>query len=160
MTKLPVSVKVVGVLQMRMNKSAFYILSFTWGLPLTLMGCLVAGVLVCLGYRPKKFGYSYYFEIGTDWGGLELGLFFLTDTSPTHHLKCHEFGHGLQNCLYGIFMIPIVCIPSAIRYWYREVIWRISPKKYYSLPEEYDAIWFEGQATNWGIKMINIIKVL
>lgn len=157
--RLPVSEKADGALQMRMNKVAFYILSLTWGLPLTLIGCLVAGVLMCLGYRPKKFGYSYYFEIGTDWGGLEMGLFFLTEKFPAKTLCAHEFGHGIQNCLYGIFMIPLVCIPSAIRYWYREVIWRISPKKYYSLPE-YDAIWFEGQATKWGTKMINKIKVL
>lgn len=134
---------------MKINKTAFYILSFTWGLPLTLIGCLVAGVLVRLGYRPKKFGYCYYFEVGTDWGGLELGLFFITDKFPTEELKAHEFGHGIQNCLYGFFMIPIVCIPSAIRYWYREFIWHTNKQRWFKLPE-YDAIWFEHQATEWG----------
>lgn len=158
MTRLLASEKVDGVLQMRMNKAAFYILSFTWGLPLTLIGCLVAGALMCLGYRPKKFSYSFYFEVGDNWGGVELGIFFITDTSPTHHLKCHEFGHGLQNCIYGIFMIPLVCIPSAMRYWYREIIWYTDRKKYNQLPD-YDAIWFEGQATKWGTQMMNKIKV-
>lgn len=151
MIRLSVSAKADGGLQMRMNKTAFYILSFTWGSPLTLIGCLVAGVLMCLGYRPKKFGYSYYFEIGTDWGGLEMGVFFLTEKFPTKGMCAHEFGHGVQNCLYGFFMIPLICIPSAIRYWYREIIWHISKQKYCHLPDYY-SIWFEHQATQWGVK--------
>ena len=46
----------------------------------------------------------------------------------------------------------VICIPSAIRYWYREL-------KYYRkglYPEtDYDSIWFEGQATKWGNKVYN-----
>lgn len=139
---------------MKINKIAFYILSFTWGLPLTLIGCLVAGILMFLGYRPKKFGYCYCFEVGVDWGGLEFGLFFITNKFPEEELKAHEFGHGIQNCLYGFFMIPLVCIPSAIRYWYRELIWHTNKQQWFKLPE-YDAIWFEGQATKWGLKNIS-----
>lgn len=41
----------------------------------------------------------------------------------------------------------VIAIPSMIRYWYREIIWRKDRQKYYQLPK-YDAIWFEGQATN------------
>ena len=136
---------------MKINKTAFYILSFTWGLPLTLIGCLVAVVLHCLGYRPKKTGYGYCFEVGHDWGGLELGVFFITEKDASLALKVHEFGHGVQNCVYGLFMIPLICLPSAIRYWYREIIWHISEQKYRHLPDYY-SIWFEHQATQWGIK--------
>ena len=91
MTRLSASERADGVLQMKINKITFYILSFTWGLPLTLIGCLVAGVLMCLGYRPKSFGYSYYFEIGTGWGGLEMGMFFRTEKLPTKEIRTHEF---------------------------------------------------------------------
>ena len=40
-------------------------------------------------------------------------------------------------------MIFIVMIPSAVRYWYREYIYRKDRERYYKLPD-YDAIWFEG----------------
>ena len=33
----------------------------------------------------------------------------------------------------------VVCIPSAIRYWYREFIWYFNREKFNKLPE-YDAI--------------------
>ena len=101
------------------NKCLFYLLSFTWGLPMTLIGCIVAVVLLVTGHRPKKWGYCYCFEIGKGWGGLELGPFFLTNQNPTEHTKNHEHGHAFQNCKFGFIMPFIVSIPSAIRYWYR-----------------------------------------
>ena len=83
------------------SKKLYYFLSFTWGLPLTLVGCIVALVLLCLGYRPEKFCYCWHFKVGKNWGGLELGIIFITDDTSTLHIKCHEFGHGLQNCYWG-----------------------------------------------------------
>lgn len=130
-----------------MNRFTFYLLSFTWGLPLTIVGCVVALFLMMTGHKPKRWGYCWYFEIGENWGGLELGVVFLTQKHPTKHLKDHELGHGIQNCYYGFFMPFIVCIPSAMRYWYREYITRIKPE--IILPP-YDSIWFEGQATRLG----------
>lgn len=127
-----------------MKKTTFYILSFTWGLPLTLVGLLVAAVLRIAGKRPKRWGYCYYFEVGKGWGGLELGLIFLTDSTPFEHTKCHEHGHAIQNCFFGPFMPFIVSIPSAIRYWWRHFTKATTP---------YDAIWFEGQATRLGKKL-------
>lgn len=103
-----------------MNKFLFYLLSFTWGLPMTLIGLLVALVLVITGHKPKKYGYCLHFEVGEHWGGLELGVVFLTDKTPSTHTKNHEHGHGLQNCFFGPLMPFIVSIPSAYRYWLRE----------------------------------------
>ena len=68
------------------NKCLFYLLSFTWGLPLTLVGCVVAIVLLITGHKPKKWGYCYYFEIGKNWGGLELGPFFLVNKDASNHI--------------------------------------------------------------------------
>ena len=131
-----------------MKKSLFYVLSFTWGIVLTLIGLIVAGVLLCMGKKPKKWGWCYYFEIGEGWGGLELGIIFLTSKNPSTHTKCHEFGHAIQNCYFGILMPFLVCIPSAIRYWYR----RIRRSKGLKNKTAYDEIWFEGQATRLGYK--------
>lgn len=145
--------------QYRLSAIIFYALSFTWGLPLTLIGCVVAVVLRCCGYLPHKWGYCWYFEVGKSWGGLELGIFFIKGRNDSVSVKNHEFGHGLQNCIYGFLMIPLICIPSAIRYWYRELIYKIDQEKYFNLPE-YDDIWFEGQATKWGEKYMAKLRGL
>lgn len=136
------------------NKFLFYFLSFTWGLPLTLIGCLVALVLLMMGYRPQKWGYCYYFEVGDNWGGLEFGVIFLVNKNASKHIRNHELGHGIQNCYFGPSMPFVICIPSAIRYWYREYIVRSGQKKYYELPD-YDNIWFESSATKLGTEFIN-----
>lgn len=133
-----------------MSKRVFYILSFTWGLPMTLVGCLVAMVLLILGHKPKKWGYCYYFEVGEGWGGLELGMFFLCNKNPTEHIKNHETGHSLQNCVLGPLMPFAVCIPSAIRYWYRAIRQKIGkPCK-----TKYDDFWVEGSATRIGTEFM------
>jgi hypothetical protein len=59
----------------------------------------------------------------------------------------HEFGHSLQNCYIGP-MMPFISIASAIRYWYREILfWEGIP---YENMSDYDDIWFEGTATYLG----------
>lgn len=139
-----------------MNKQLFTLLSFTWGLPLTLIGTCVATVLMALGYKPYEFGYCMQFRVGKSWGGLNLGYFcFICEDAPERTPK-HEFGHALQNCYYGIFTPFIVTIPSAIRYWY----YMIKRAQGTPITTPYDAIWFEGQATEWGYKEIEKISKL
>lgn len=130
-----------------MKKTLFYILSFTWGLPMTLIGLISACVLLCMGYKPKRYGCCLHFIVGENWGGLNLGIVFLTDSKDEEHTKAHEHGHALQNCVYGFITPFIVHIPSAIRYWYRELKYKSIPA-----PTPYDAVWFERQATEWGTK--------
>lgn len=127
-------------------KKLFYIMSLTWGLPLTLVGLMVASVLLVCGYKPKKHGYCYYFEVGGGWGGLNLGIIFLTSKTSSLHTKNHEHGHAIQNCIFGFFMPFVVTIPSAIRYWYRE----IRKRKGLENKTDYDNAWFEGNATKMG----------
>ena len=58
----------------------------------------------------------------------------------------HEYGHSIQNLWWGWLMPFVICIPSAVRYWYREIRYAIGkPPK-----TKYDDIWFEGQATKLG----------
>ena len=127
-----------------------YFLSFTWGLPFTLVGLIVALVFRMFGHRSKKFALVRFFEIGKNCGGFNLGLFFVTSQNSTFKLRCHEFGHAIQNCMFGPLTPFIICIPSVIRYWYREL-------HYYRRGKEpktdYDDIWFEGQATRLGMSI-------
>ena len=138
-----------------MKPFLFYLLSFTWGLPMTLVGCVVATALRVSGHRPKRWGLCWYFEVGENWGGLELGVFFLVNRRSSRHTRCHELGHALQNCVFGPLMPLIVSIPSAVRYHYR--LFLIRGVGVTRLPS-YDAIWFEGQATRWGEKIIKTFK--
>lgn len=132
----------------------FYILSFTWGFIMSFIGLWPILVLACMK-RVHVFHGRLYGVIGKDWGGVELGCFFLVSKSCENddHVRAHECGHGLQNIIFGPFMPFIVCIPSAVRYWYREIIWRKDRERYWTLPD-YDAIWFEGWATKLGKQYI------
>ena len=131
-----------------MNKQTFWFLSCTWGIIVTLIGAMVFAALCAFGYRPRRNIYGYAIEIGKGWGGLEMGPFCLVGADPSQHTLNHEFGHGVQNCYFGPFMI-FISLASAIRYWYREYLVRVKKIKYSDLPP-YDSIWFEGQATNIG----------
>ena len=131
-----------------MNKINFYLLSFTWGLPLTLIGCITAVILLAAGHKPKRYGYCWHFEVGERWGGVNFGAVFITAKNPSAHTKKHEHGHAIQNCYFGILTPFIVTIPSAMRYWYR----RLTPHKKHA---PYDSIWFEAQATEIGNRFFN-----
>lgn len=136
-----------------MNKKTFYTASFTWGLPMTLCGLVVALSLMAAGHRPKRFLWGWCFEVGERWGGLNLGIVIFCEKGSSDRLKCHEFGHSLQNCLWGIFTPFVVHIPSAMRYWvYETKAARVKElKPYYS-------VWYEDQATRWGTKYYNKMK--
>ena len=135
-----------------MGKKAYYTLSFTWGLPLTLIGLIVGLVLMVFGFKPKKWLHGYYFEVNEKFAGLNLGVVFLCSNNCSTYVKNHEFGHGLQNCKYGLFTIFIVHLPSIVRHWYR----RIRIKKGLENKTNYYDIRFEKQASDWGTKAYEI----
>ena len=129
----------------------YWIISLTWGGIMTGIGLIVSIVLLLTGHKPRKFGPNIYFVVGDQWGGLELGGFFLVSHYSSIDTIYHEAGHGIQNLIWGPLMPFVISIPSAIRYWYREYLIRSGKKKTSELPP-YDSIWFEGQATRWGKK--------
>ena len=106
-------------------------------------------MLIPFGHYHTFHG-RWYKIIGNGWGGVSLGCFFLCgEDCQTDYLMSHECGHGLQNIIFGPLFPFLIAIPSAIRYWYQEIRYKKG------LPNKsYDAIWFEGQATNWGQKYI------
>lgn len=132
----------------KMKPWLFYTLSFTWGIVMSLIGCAVSLIMLIIGKKPKRNQYGWYFEIGREWGGCELGCMCLTSSNPSQHTLDHEFGHGIQNCYFGPFMI-FISLASAARYWYREYQTRVKHIPYSDLPD-YDSVWFEGQASQVG----------
>lgn len=115
---------------------------------MTLAGLLTALVLMIAGYKPKRWGHCIYFEIGKHWGGFNLGMVFLRDTTSVQKsINDHELGHGIQNCYFGFLTPFLVTFPSIIRYWYQTIL---EKKGRQDKLKPYDAIWFEGQATRAG----------
>ena len=123
----------------------YYILQFTWGIPMNLVGCVVALVLVCCGKKAYRYGWNYCFELNVNFG-LELGIFFIAPVGGSTHTKNHEHGHAIQNIYFGPFAIGMVSAPSAIRFWVRE----LKRKMGHPPKTKYDDAWFEGQATASG----------
>lgn len=130
----------------KIAKQLYWILSCTWGILMTLAGALVACWLMCKGFVPEKNQYGWVFKVGSGWGGLSLGPIALVSYNSSQHTLNHEFGHSIQNCAYGPFMV-LITLASAARYHYRN--WISKHKPTVTLPP-YDAIWFEGEATEIG----------
>lgn len=98
----------------------FYILSFTWGAIMSIIGGIVGLILTIMGHKPQRLGHIIYWQVGQGWGGVELGCFFICCKNCGNHTKWHEAGHGIQNTWFGPLMPFVICLPSCIRYWIRE----------------------------------------
>ena len=146
-----------------MNKWLYYITQWTWGLPLNIFGAIVFVISFLINCIYKMFNkgkdlvffnkYKLAVEIVIPWnfGGLELGMFFLRGRA-NESIRAHEYGHSIQNMWWGPLFIFVIGIPSACRYWWREFYMKfVYPKTRKRLPP-YDSIWFEGQATKLGNK--------
>lgn len=136
------------------NKLGFYFLSCTWGLPMTVLGFLVALPFILYNCYVEeiviKRGHCLYFMIGRGWGGFSLGPYCFVCKDASTRTMAHEHGHSLQNCLYGPCTL-IFSICSMIRYHYRNFRETINKP----CETKYDDFWFEGQATSWGEELFN-----
>lgn len=126
----------------------YYVLQFTWGLPMNVIGFICAAAL-SLYKHPRMEKWHLVFELPVDFG-LNLGLIVIVPKEPARHIINHEIGHAIQNIYFGPFTIAVVAIPSVVRYWMRR--WQRSRGLELT---PYDAIWFEGQATISGYCFIN-----
>lgn len=148
------------------HKVLYYILNLTWGLPMTIVGYLLMIFLRILGLGKLQWlGYTLMFVFKKPKGwGFSLGTVIFVGLSESRRMEevyekrkfyCHEYGHTVQNAILGPLTIFLVYIPSAIRFWYRER----KIRKHNKLPSprppfvmsEYDAVWFEGSATDIGL---------
>ena len=144
-----------------LSRTLFIILSLTWGFLLTLCGAITVGAILSyakvkkLPVTLKKHGYCYYLNVGKSWGGLNLGLFFLTDSRDSISTKWHEHGHAIQNCFWGPLTPFVITIPSALRYHARV---NAIARGESNLPK-YDSAWFEHDATLTGRKYRKHLKL-
>lgn len=100
----------------------YWILQCTWGILETIIGLFVALFMVCLGCKPKRVGYTWYFETDKfkNFGGLSLGTTIVVGKYNAPCVLWHEYGHTIQNCIFGPFKLFVVSVFSVVRYWMRE----------------------------------------
>lgn len=131
----------------------FYLLSFTWGLLHTLVGLFVFLFVVIFMRNKVKLSVQYgrikvNFPEGR-FGGVSLGIVYMTGRTDSVRLNQHELGHTIQNIYFGPLFLPLIGIPSIVR----AAFWRKIRDKHYAQYGEYpsyDRIWFESQATRLG----------
>ena len=137
-----------------MKRWQFWFLSFTWGLPQTFIGCVVALLFIATGHKPKRWGYCIYFETRKEGqAGCEFGPFFVINKGADA-VRNHELGHGIQNCIYGPFTLFLIFIPATVRYWIREYKARVLRRPLGA----YDDFMLEGQATRLGAILVEQLK--
>jgi len=142
------------------HKWLYYLLAYTWGILMTLLGYIITLILLFVklfckdNIKLNKYYWIYGIKVGPDWwGGFEMGLMFCRDQkSSDSYVNRHEFGHTFQNCLLGPLFPFLVAIPSALRYWIRN----LRTKKGKS-NNDYDAIWFECSATECGKYVVDYL---
>lgn len=135
----------------------FYVSMFTWGLPYTIIGAIIfAFSYLFLAKRVNKIVIvegrivAYVDKLP---GAISLGLFVMGETRLLTHypnILRHELGHTVQAAMFGgILFIILIAIPSFIRAAMFGWLEARHLKKY-GEKLEYDSIWFEGQATEFG----------
>ena len=115
----------------------FYIRSFTWGLPVNLVGAIAAVGLLATGHEPEKYGNCIRFTVGKKWGGISMGIFIVTCENAPGRLKAHEHGHSIQNCYYGPLM-PLINLQSSARFLYRKGVEKLLPNIQHLVRERSD----------------------
>jgi hypothetical protein len=96
------------------------LLRFTWQLPQTVLGFLIACAVFLAIKKSKLYhvnGASLLITPGS-WGGISLAPFILADSSMQPNSQNaffrHEYGHILQSCAFGPIYLLIIGLPSLI----------------------------------------------
>lgn len=103
-----------------LKKFLFYLIQWTWGLPVNLVGGLM--FLFCTAIKKRRwqrFGYAYIVYLPWNSGGLSMGLFiFMKDNHKnkvwTYNTRIHEYGHTWQCLILGPLYYIVIALPSAI----------------------------------------------
>ena len=137
----------------------FYLVQWTWGLPVNLVGGLMFLYFTKIkGYRWQHFGYAKIVYMPWNAGGLSMGLFIFIkhnhkDKKWTYNCRIHEYGHTWQCLLLGPLYYLVIALPS--------VIWCncfAGYRKKNNVP--YSAAYCEKWADLWGQKFSGMTQVL
>ena len=151
MEKIDITVKEPKRKASKVEKFFVYLIQWTWGLPVNIVGGIA--YLICtkiLKHPHSKFGYANIVYLPWNAGGLSMGLFiFVRDEKEKgewlYNVRIHEYGHTWQCLLLGPLYYLIVAIPS--------VIWCNCFAKYREKNNiSYYKLYCEAWANVWGEK--------
>lgn len=125
----------------------YYLLQFTWGILGTILGYIILLILLPFG-KVYTFNHALVLKLNknTSWG-FSVGTVAVVGKNADISLIYHEYGHTLQNAIFGPLAFILVMFPSFIRYQYREFHYY---RKGLKPIKKYDDIWFEFNATHAG----------
>ena len=135
----------------------FYLIQWTWGLPVNLVGGLMFLFFTKIkGYRWQHFGYSKIVYVPWKGGGLSMGLFIFIKAQPksrtwAYNCRIHEYGHTWQCLLLGPLYYLVIALPS--------IIWCncfAGYRKKNNVP--YSAVYCEKWADLWGQKFSGLTQ--
>lgn len=124
-------------------RAVFYLLQFTWGLPVNMVGLLV--FLCCRRCPRERFCNSVVTLLPEGRGGLSLGIFLFLGGREDPALRVHEYGHTIQCLFLGPLYWVAVALPSAVWFHFFN-----GYRRRRRVP--YDALYCERWATAWGRK--------
>lgn len=130
------------------GKILFYLIQFTWGLPVNMISGLIY-LILRNKYRTERFRNAFITYIPGNWGGLSLGLFiFIAEGKEkqwTENTRIHEYGHTIQCLLLGPLYWVVIALPSAIWCNFFAGYRKRNNVSYYKL-------YCESWANSWGVK--------
>ena len=141
----------------------YYIVQWTWGIIMNLIGAVAFGALMLVDtiyyiFHPYHLFRAYRHRkaicVVLPWhtGAISLGMFMIRG-KYIPEVCSHEYGHSIQNMQWGPLFLFVIGLPSLFRCWYRDLYMKfIYGKKSRKILSHYDSIWFEGQATEYGKK--------
>lgn len=142
-----------------LDKHAFFywLLLFTNGILESIAGFFVALFFILMGHKPYKNHKGIYFMFGNNWGGFSLSFVaVIANNMSENYTKetiAHENGHSYQVCYLGVLWFFLVAMPSQVRWCIDTYKLKHNKKRI-----DYDAIWFEGSATDLGKLVCNLYK--
>lgn len=127
-------------------RACFYLLQFTWGFSVNLVGLAVFLCCRRWRFRGERFLNSVVTYLPGDRGGLSLGVFIFLSVRRAEkgrQLCVHEYGHTVQCLFLGPLYWFVILIPSAVWYHFFGGYRRAHHIAY-------DALYCERWATAWG----------
>ena len=97
-----------------MNAIIYHFLQWTWGLPLNIIGALIA--LFC---RKEKH-FRYHLARVSYWnrrGSMAIGRYIFLEKGlgeEEDRILYHEYGHTMQSILLGPLFLPVIAAPSLV----------------------------------------------
>lgn len=133
-----------------MKKFLFYLIQWTWGLPVNLIGGFFYLVSKLRGRKQGRFEHAFVTYVPWKHGALSLGLFIFIradhpDKTWNYNTPIHEYGHTIQCLVLGVFYWIVIALPSAVWCNFFEGYRKKNNVSYY-------AFYPEGWANAWGQK--------